>query len=80
MSQPCSINANPSTDSTDVVTGTLAQAASGYSRYVQRVRRRYASQMACLPEGPPVRALMEVTFQALQGGRDKARASAPTAH
>ena len=68
MSQPCSINANPSTDSTDVVTGTLAQAASGYSRYVQRVRRRYASQMARLPEGPPVRALMEVTFQALQGG------------
>ena len=41
-------------------------AGSGYCRYVQRVRRRYASQMACLPEGPPVRALMEITLKALQ--------------
>ena len=66
MSQPSSISVNPATDPPGVVSGTAAQATSGYSRYVQRVRRRYAAQMACLPEGPPVRALMETTFQALQ--------------
>ena len=66
MSQPSSISVNPATDPPGVVSGTAAQATSGYSRYVQRVRRRYADQMACLPEGPPVRALMETTFQALQ--------------
>jgi [glutamine synthetase] adenylyltransferase / [glutamine synthetase]-adenylyl-L-tyrosine phosphorylase len=41
--------------------------ASGYSRFVQRIRRRYASQMGCLPEGAPVRSSMELALQALRG-------------
>ena len=39
--------------------------ASGYSRYVQRIHRRYAGQLSLLPEGAPVRAGMESTLQAL---------------
>ena len=67
MSHPCSTSANPDPDPTaHDACDTATQATSGYSRYVQRIRRRYASQLACLPEGPPVRALMEVTFQSLQ--------------
>ena len=58
MSQPCSPSYSP---------GTPADVASGYSRYVQRVRRRYASQLACLPEGPPVRATMQASLETLQG-------------
>ena len=58
MFQPCNISVNAA---------ALAPAASGYSRYVQRVRRRYESQLACLAEGPPVRAHMQATFEALQG-------------
>ncbi len=61
MSQSCSPSDSPSHSP-----GTPANAASGYSRYVQRVRRRYADQLACLSEGPPVRAAMEATFKALQ--------------
>ena len=57
MSQPRSPSHDPSAS---------AGVASGYSRYVQRVRRRYASQLACLPEGPPVRATMQATLKALQ--------------
>ena len=61
MSQPHSPSNNPSNNP-----GTPADGASGYSRYVQRVRRRYASSLACLPEGPPVRATMQATLKALQ--------------
>lgn len=39
--------------------------ASGYSRYVQRIRRRYAAQLSLLAEGPPVRAVMEDTLTTL---------------
>ena len=46
--------------------GELAvTAASGYSRYVQRIRRRYAGQLSLLPEGAPVSAGMKATLQAL---------------
>ena len=38
---------------------------SQYSRFVQRIRRRYASQMALLTAGAPVRSSMEHTLQAL---------------
>ena len=38
---------------------------SGYSRFVQRVRRRYASELSLLPQGEPVRASMESALQAL---------------
>ena len=41
------------------------QDASGHSRFVQRIRRRYAAQMDCLPPGAPVRASMEATLNIL---------------
>ncbi len=40
-------------------------ARSQYSRFVQRIRRRYPSQMALLPAGAPIRSGMEHTLQAL---------------
>ena len=67
MSQPRNISVNSGPPPPDGFSGMVAQAAPDYSRYVQRIRRRYDSQMACLPEGPPVRALMEITLQALRG-------------
>ena len=42
--------------------------ASAYSRYVQRIRRRYAAQLALLADGAPVRAMMETTLAALLAG------------
>ena len=39
---------------------------AGYSRFVQRIRRRYAGQMQLLPAGPPLRACMQTAFEALQ--------------
>lgn len=39
--------------------------ASSYSRYVQRIRRRYATQLSLLVETPPTRATMAATLQAL---------------
>ncbi len=38
---------------------------SQYSRLVQRIRRRYPSQLALLPAGAPIRSGMEHTLQAL---------------
>ncbi|WP_411885114.1 bifunctional [glutamate--ammonia ligase]-adenylyl-L-tyrosine phosphorylase/[glutamate--ammonia-ligase] adenylyltransferase [Polaromonas sp. YR568] len=40
-------------------------AASGYSRFVQRVRRRYAEQLPLLLPGAPVRAAMQPALDAL---------------
>ena len=40
-------------------------ASPAYSRYVQRIRRRYAGQMALLAPGTPVRAAMQATLDAL---------------
>ncbi|WP_341921941.1 bifunctional [glutamate--ammonia ligase]-adenylyl-L-tyrosine phosphorylase/[glutamate--ammonia-ligase] adenylyltransferase [Polaromonas sp. YR568] len=40
--------------------------ASGYSRFVQRIRRRYADELALLPPGAPGRAGMQITYDALQ--------------
>ena len=45
---------------------TARPAASDYSRFVQRIRRRYANQLAILPVGAPVRAVMQVAYDALQ--------------
>ncbi|WP_293641400.1 bifunctional [glutamate--ammonia ligase]-adenylyl-L-tyrosine phosphorylase/[glutamate--ammonia-ligase] adenylyltransferase [Polaromonas sp.] len=39
--------------------------ASAYSRFVQRIRRRYAEQLPLLPEGAPARASMQLTLAAL---------------
>ncbi|MBW8723124.1 MAG: glutamine-synthetase adenylyltransferase, partial [Polaromonas sp.] len=40
-------------------------AASDYSRFVQRVRRRYAGHLPLLPAGAPVRATMQAALDAL---------------
>ncbi|MDP3825084.1 MAG: hypothetical protein Q8Q74_00900, partial [Polaromonas sp.] len=50
--------------STDLLAQPLA--ASGYSRFVQRIRRRYADELALLPPGAPERAGMQITYDALQ--------------
>ncbi|OOG48414.1 glutamine-synthetase adenylyltransferase [Polaromonas sp. A23] len=44
----------------------MPETASGYSRFVQRIRRRYSEQLALLPEGAPVRATMQTAYEALQ--------------
>ena len=36
-----------------------------YSRFVQRIRRRYSGQMALLPAGAPVRGTMQEALDAL---------------
>jgi len=46
---------------------TAAQAGAAHSRYVQRVRRRYAAEMPLLPAGLPDAAAMESVLQALAG-------------
>lgn len=44
----------------------LALPLSGHSRFVQRLRRRYADQLHLLPPGAPVRATMEATLATLR--------------
>ena len=39
---------------------------SAHSRFVQRLRRRYAQELPLLPEGPPVRASMQVCYANLR--------------
>ena len=46
-------------------TASRAPAASAYSRFAQRIRRRYADQAQVLPSGAPVRATMESAFKSL---------------
>ena len=41
-------------------------ATADHSRYVQRIRRRYAEQLACLPAGAPDRASMQLAYERLQ--------------
>jgi [glutamine synthetase] adenylyltransferase / [glutamine synthetase]-adenylyl-L-tyrosine phosphorylase len=48
------------------VSGCLSADLSSHSRLVQRVRRRYAAELACLPSGPPVRDTLLVALAALQ--------------
>ena len=53
----------------------LAIADAGYSRFVQRVRRRYADLLELLPAGLPDRAAIEALIACLQaGGRSLASA------
>ncbi|HYW56967.1 MAG TPA: bifunctional [glutamate--ammonia ligase]-adenylyl-L-tyrosine phosphorylase/[glutamate--ammonia-ligase] adenylyltransferase [Polaromonas sp.] len=42
-------------------------ATSGHSRFVQRIRRRYADELAVLPAGAPVRATMQAAYDTLCG-------------
>jgi glutamate-ammonia-ligase adenylyltransferase len=44
---------------------TLAHREAAYSRFVQRVRRRYASELDCLPPGAPVHASMQACLAQL---------------
>jgi len=51
--------------------GVFAQAAaaqplSGFSRFAQRLRRRYGVELQLLPAGAPTRVLMEQTYAALR--------------
>ena len=41
-------------------------AVASYSRFVQRVRRRYADELALLPGGAPVRETMQPAYEALR--------------
>ena len=43
---------------------------SAYSRFVQRLRRRYAAELPLLPPGEPVRAHMAEAYQALRARGD----------
>ncbi|MDB5845752.1 MAG: (Glutamate--ammonia-ligase) adenylyltransferase [Polaromonas sp.] len=42
--------------------------AASHSRYVQRIRRRYAGQMPLLADGAPLRPAMQATLDALLAG------------
>jgi len=44
---------------------TQAHRAAAYSRFAQRVRRRYASELDCLPPGAPVHASMQACLAQL---------------
>src|SRR5690606_26932800 len=45
---------------------TATPAASDHSRFVQRIRRRYARELALLPAGEPTRVTMQAAYDALQ--------------
>ena len=56
-------------------TRLLSQAKRSHSRFVQRIRRRYHTELALLPPGPPTAAAMRQTLAALQAaGLDTAAA------
>ncbi|MFT4268270.1 MAG: bifunctional [glutamate--ammonia ligase]-adenylyl-L-tyrosine phosphorylase/[glutamate--ammonia-ligase] adenylyltransferase, partial [Xenophilus sp.] len=46
--------------------------ASAHSRFVQRLRRRYAAELPLLPPGAPLRAHMQAAYDALRGRGDAA--------
>ena len=55
--------------------GAFAQAAgadplSGYSRFAQRLRRRYGAELRLLAPGTPTRAVLEQTYTSLRGRGD----------
>jgi len=50
---------------TGIIPSSL-QDLSTYSRFVQRLRRRYANQLNLLPPGPPVLGSMQQCFDALR--------------
>jgi glutamate-ammonia-ligase adenylyltransferase len=47
---------------------------SAYSRFVQRLRRRYAAELSLLPPGAPVMATLQACFQALRASHASADA------
>ena len=60
--EPLSPPAAPAQDGTPSVSEDLA----GYSRFVQRIRRRYANELALLAPGMPEPAAMRQTYAALR--------------
>ena len=59
--------AEPSTADPPVLAGPPAMAcAPEHSRYVQRIRRRYAQWLGCLPEGAPTRQALTQTYETLR--------------
>ena len=57
-------------DSTPAASATHASSApradAAYSRFVQRVRRRYSAELALLPPGAPDRAAIAALVNTLQ--------------
>lgn len=51
------------------VNSTLVSGTADHSRFVQRIRRRYAGELACLPPGAPDKAAMRACLATLQGER-----------
>jgi glutamate-ammonia-ligase adenylyltransferase len=49
------------------VPGETLAALAQYSRFVQRIRRRYADHLHLLPSGPPVLSVMQAALEALRG-------------
>jgi glutamate-ammonia-ligase adenylyltransferase len=52
---------------TQQVAGIITPGLAGRSRFVQRLRRRYAQELGLLPAGVPTRAGMEATYEGLRG-------------
>jgi glutamate-ammonia-ligase adenylyltransferase len=52
--------------SNEVLLTGESDALAGHSRLVQRLRRRYAAELALLPDGPPVQATMAAAYAALR--------------
>jgi glutamate-ammonia-ligase adenylyltransferase len=50
---------------TGIIPSSLSH-LSAYSRFVQRLRRRYANELHLLPEGAPVLTTMQACFEALR--------------
>ncbi len=58
-------------DALPVAASDLAPAAADHSRFVQRIRRRYAAELALLPPGAPdFEAITALISQLQAGGRD----------
>jgi [glutamine synthetase] adenylyltransferase / [glutamine synthetase]-adenylyl-L-tyrosine phosphorylase len=55
----------PSEGSGPEATSLLPPALAEHSRFVQRIRRRYVEELACLPPGAPVHATMREALTAL---------------
>lgn len=64
-SKAVSRNVNPITMACPPLSDKDGQA--DHSRFVQRIRRRYPDEMACLTPGAPVRGSMQQALQALRG-------------
>jgi glutamate-ammonia-ligase adenylyltransferase len=61
----------PGSDESDAIARRpTSPALSGHSRFVQRLRRRYAAELALLPPGNPLHEHMAAAFDALRGRGD----------